>query len=73
MKFTMHSLVNVQGYDADLNNSNRWQFSVQCVPLTAQSIPRVAISLGICHFVLEKLQMSHGGAGRSYKKPTMGL
>ena len=24
---------------------------------------------GICHFVLEKLQMPHGGAGRSYKTP----
>ena len=24
---------------------------------------------GICHFLLEKLQMPHGGAGRSYKKP----
>ena len=39
----------------------------------AQTIQRVPIYLGICHFVLEKLQMSHGGAGRSYKKPTVGL
>jgi len=28
---------------------------------------------GICHFVLEKLQMPHGGAGRSYKNPTVVL
>ena len=27
----------------------------------------------ICHFVLEKLQMPHVGAGRLYKNPTMGL
>ena len=27
---------------------------------------------GICHFVLEKLQMPHGGAGRSHKKPQGG-
>ena len=27
----------------------------------------------ICHFVLEKLQMPHGGAERSYKTPTVGL
>ena len=38
-----------------------------------QSIPCVPIPPGICHFVLEKLQMPHGGAGRSYKNPTMGL
>ena len=28
---------------------------------------------GICHFVLEKLQMPHGGAGRSYQNPTVGI
>ena len=43
----------------------------------AQSIPSVPIRQGhlsgICHFVLEKLQMPHGGAGPSYKKPTVGL
>ena len=27
----------------------------------------------ICHFVLEKLQMPHGGAERLYKIPTVGL
>ena len=41
------------------------------VGLMAQSIPSVPIPPppGICHFVLEKLQMPHGGAGRSYKNP----
>ena len=45
----------------------------------AQSIPSVCTSLfgylsGICHFVLEKLQMPHDGAGRSYTKtPRWGL
>ena len=28
---------------------------------------------GICHFILEKLQMPHGGAGRSYQNPTVGI
>ena len=28
---------------------------------------------GICHFVLEKLQMPHGGAGRSNQNPTVGI
>ena len=28
----------------------------------AQSFPSVSIPPGICHFVLEKLQMPHGGA-----------
>ena len=28
---------------------------------------------GICHFVLEKLQMLHSGAGRPYKYPPVGL
>ena len=27
----------------------------------------------ICHFVMEKLKMPHGGAGRSYKNPMVGL
>ena len=39
------------------------------VGLMAQSIPSVPIPPGICHFLLEKLQMPHGGAGRSCKKP----
>ena len=43
----------------------------------AQSIPSVPILpghlSGICHFVLEKLQMSHDGARRSYKNPTVRL
>ena len=29
----------------------------------AQSILSVPIPLGICHFVLEKLEVLHGGAG----------
>ena len=41
--------------------------------IMAQSIPSVPIPpgylSGICYFVLEKLQMPHGGAGRSYKPP----
>ena len=28
---------------------------------------------GICHFVLEKLQMPQSGDGRLYKNPTVGL
>ena len=46
----------------------------------AQSIPSVPPPPppppppGICHFVLEKLQLCHhGGAGRSYKYPRWGL
>ena len=44
-----------------------------------QSIPSVPIPpppgnlSGLFHFVLEKLQMSHSGAGCSYKNPTVGL
>ena len=41
--------------------------------IMAQSNPSVPIPPGICHFVLEKLQMPHGRAGRSYKNPTVGL
>ena len=43
----------------------------------AQSIPSVPIPSGhlsgICHFVLEKLQMPHDGAPRSYKNATVRL
>ena len=42
----------------------------------AQSIPSVPIPPppGICHFVLEKLQLCHhGGAWRSYKYPRWGF
>ena len=35
----------------------------------AQPPPPPGYLSGICHFVLEKLQMPHGGAGRSYKTP----
>ena len=35
--------------------------------------PRLPAFVGHCHFVLEKLQMPHGGAERSYKTPTVGL
>ena len=48
---------------------------VACV--IAQSIQSVPIPpgelSGIWHFVLEKLQMHHGGAERSYKNPTVGF
>ena len=45
----------------------------------AQSIPSLPIPPApghlsdISHFVMEKLKMPHGVAGRSYKNPTVGL
>ena len=41
--------------------------------IMAQSISNVPIPPAICHFVLKIMQIPYGGAGRSYKNPTVGL
>ena len=46
--------------------------SIPSVPITPPPPPLGNLS-GLFHFVLEKLQMSHSGAGCSYKNPTVGL
>ena len=46
--------------------------SIPSVPIPPQHPPLGNLS-GLFHFVLEKLQMFHSGAGCSYKNPTAGL
>ena len=57
-----------------------WKENQTCLFLMAQSIPSIHMPPppprhlpDIGHFVLEKLQMPHGGAGRSYNNCTVGL
>ena len=72
------SFGNISFYDRCRRSvhSAREGIKIKLALFMAQSIPSVPIPLhfsGICHFVLEKLQMPHGGAGRTYKKPPVGL
>ena len=56
-----------------VNRATDWYF-LKNAKIMAQSIPSMPIPnspSGICHYVLEKLQMAHGGARHSLQKPNM--